>query len=98
MTGIINIPLSIIVMTQVFAAPDGIYLGFFVVILNNMVVVLVVYHIFAITAERYLSIARPFRHRQMTKKSPLKIISCYMVGGRADRVPARYVVQKILEL
>lgn len=74
MTGIINIPLSIIVMTQVSAAPDGIYLGFFVVILNNMVVVLVVYHVFAITAERYLSIARPFRHRQMTKKSSLKII------------------------
>lgn len=74
MTGIINIPLSIIVMTQVSAAPDGIYLGFFVVILNNMVVVLVVYHVFAITAERYLSIARPFRHRQMTKKSSLKVI------------------------
>ena len=74
MTGIINIPLSIVVIAGLFPPPQGICLGFFVVVLNNMVVVLVVYHIFAVTVERYLSITRPFRHRQMTKNSSMKII------------------------
>ena len=74
MTGIINIPLSVVVMAELFPPPHEVFLGFFVVVLNNMVVVLVVYHIFAVTVERYLSIACPLRHRQMTKKSSMKII------------------------
>ena len=75
LTGLINIPLTIIVFTRVIAPPPGIIVGFFVVVLHNMVVVLVVYHIFVITAERYFSIVHPFRHRwQMTRRSILKII------------------------
>ena len=74
MTGVINIPVAIIVIVGVFASPKGVTLGAFMVALHNMVVVLVVYHIFAITMERYYAIVRPFRHRQITKKSTVKII------------------------
>ncbi|KAL9960621.1 hypothetical protein ACROYT_G034104 [Oculina patagonica] len=75
MTGFINVPLTIIMLMRLISPPPGKILGFFLVVLHNLVVVLVVYHIFAITAERYFSIIHPFRHRwQMTKKSSLKII------------------------
>lgn len=75
MTGFINVPLTIIVLMKVLAPPHGLILGFFLVVLHNMVAVLVVYHIFAITAERYFSIVHPFRHRwQMTKKSSLSVV------------------------
>ena len=74
MTGVINIPLAIIVIMGVFASSEGVILGAFMVALHNMVVVLVVYHIFAITMERYYAIVRPFRHRQIAKKSTVKII------------------------
>lgn len=71
MTGSINVPLTIIVLTGVIAPPHGLIVGF----LHNLVVVLVVYHIFAITAERYFSIVHPFRHRwHITKKSALRVI------------------------
>ena len=71
MTGVINIPLFLM---RVFVSPDSITLGLFVVVLHNMVVVLVAYHIFAITVERYFAIVRPFRHRQITRKTTVKII------------------------
>ena len=75
MTGSINVPLTIIVLTGIIAPPHGIIVGFFLVVLHNLVVVLVVYHIFAITAERYFSIVDPFSHRwHMTKKSALSVI------------------------
>ena len=72
MTGLINVPLSIIS----FSSPPNFILGFFLAALHYLVVVLVVYHIFAITAERYFSIVYPFRHRwKMTKSSSLKIVA-----------------------
>lgn len=75
MTGFINVPLTIIVLMKVIAPPHGLILGFFLVVLHNLVVVLVVYHIFAITAEKYFSIIHPLRHRwQMTKKSSLSVV------------------------
>lgn len=75
MTGSINVPLTIILLTEVIALPQGLIVGFFLVVLHNLVVVLVVFHIFAITAERYFSIVHPFRHRwNMTKKSALSVI------------------------
>ena len=82
MTGLINVPLTIVVLNGLVAPPRGILLGFFLVILHNLVVVLVVYHIFAITAERYFSIVHPFRHRwQMTAKSSLKIIGAIWLAA-----------------
>jgi len=75
MTGLINVPLTIIVLMRVIAPPHDLIMGFFLVVLHNLVVVLVVYHIFAITAERYFSIVHPFRHRwRMTKKSSLSVV------------------------
>ncbi|KAL9959975.1 hypothetical protein ACROYT_G033361 [Oculina patagonica] len=82
MTGFINIPLTIIVSMKVISPPPGVVLGFFLVILHNLVVVLVVYHIFAITAERYFSIVRPLRHRLlMTKKSSVKIVGAIWMAA-----------------
>ena len=78
MNGVLNIPIFLI---RTFSSPGKISLGFFVVVLHNMVLVLVVYHIFTITLDRYYAITRPFRHRQVTKKSTLKIIlGTWMVG------------------
>ena len=77
MTGLVNVPLVI-----AFSIRPGFILGFFVATLHYLVVVLVVYHIFAITAERYFSIVYPLRHRwKMTKKSSLKIVcAIYMTA------------------
>lgn len=78
MNGVLNIPIFLI---RTFSSPEKISLGFFVVVLHNMVLVLVVYHILTITLDRYCAITRPFRHRQVTKKSTLKIIlGTWMVG------------------
>lgn len=81
MTGFINVPLTIVSMKII---PPDFILGFFLAALHYLVVVLVVYHIFAITAERYFSIVYPFRHRwQMTKKSSLKIVGVIWVAAVA---------------
>ena len=78
MTGLINVPLIIIA----FSNPPDFILGFFVAALHYLIVVLVVYHIFAITAERYFSIVYPFRHRwRMTKKSSLKIVGAIWMAA-----------------
>lgn len=71
MNGVLNIPIFLI---RTFSLPEKISLGFFVVVVHNLVLVLVVYHILSITLERHYAITRPFRHRQVTKKSTLKII------------------------
>ena len=78
MTGLINVPLIIII----FSTPPDFILGFFVASLHYLVVVLVVYHIFAIIGERYFSIVYPFRHRwKMTKKSSLKIVGAIWMAA-----------------
>lgn len=78
MTGLINVPLIIIS----FSTPPDFILGFFVASLHYLVVVLVVYHIFAIIGERYFSIVYPFRHRwKMTKKSSLKIVGAIWMAA-----------------
>jgi len=72
MTGFICIPLFIIVVLQVIKPPER-HLGKFNVVLNNCMAMAAAYHILAITLERCLCIKRPFAHRQLTKKSMLKV-------------------------
>lgn len=72
MTGFICIPLFIIVVVQVIKPPEP-HLGNFNVVFNNCMAMAAAYHILAITLERYFCIKKPFAHRQVTKKSMLKI-------------------------
>ena len=78
MTGLINVPLIIIA----FSTTLGFILGFFVAAMHYFVVVLVVYHILAITAEKYFSIVYPLRYRwKMTTKSSLKIVCAIYIAA-----------------
>lgn len=71
-TGFICIPLFIIVVLQVIK-PPVLHLGNFNVVFNNCMAIAAAYHILTITLERYFCIKRPFAHRQLTKKSMLKV-------------------------
>lgn len=74
MTGFICIPLFIIVVVQVIKPPEPkAHIGTFNVVFNNCMAISAAYHILAITLERYFCISRPFAHRQLTKKSMLKV-------------------------
>lgn len=72
MTGFICIPLFIIVVLQVIKPPEP-HIGNFNVVFNSCMAMAAAYHILAITLERYFCIKRPFAHRQVTKKSMLKV-------------------------
>lgn len=72
MTGFICIPMFIIVALRVFKPPQ-LGLGKLNVLFNNFMAITAAYHILSITLERYFCISRPFVHRQLTKKSMLKV-------------------------
>lgn len=72
MTGFICIPLFVIVVLQVIKPPEP-HIGNFNVVFNSCMAMAAAYHILAITLERYFCIKRPFAHRQVTKKSMLKV-------------------------
>ena len=77
-TGIINIPLFIIVaFTQVISSftdklQDHMFL--LVSVLNNFTAISACYHILAATTEKYLSILWPVKHRLMTRKTVFKVL------------------------
>ncbi|KAJ7328672.1 hypothetical protein OS493_023947 [Desmophyllum pertusum] len=71
MTGFVCIPLFIIVIVKPQILRP--HLGRFNVVFNNTMAMSAAYHILAITLERYFCIKRPFVHRQLTKKSMLKV-------------------------
>lgn len=68
--GFVCIPLFLVVALGVTQNP---HIGSFNYLLNNCVAMSAAYHILAITLERYYSIKRPFVHRQLTKRSILKV-------------------------
>lgn len=75
MTGFIGIPSFIIVVIGVLdngaaASAQG---SLFVFTINNALAISAAYHILLITLERYFAIMKPFVHRQLTKKSMMKI-------------------------
>ena len=77
-TGVLNIPLLIIVaFTPVFASlTDEVrrYMAVLVSVLNNFTAISVCYHILAATTEKYLSIIWPVTHRSMTRKTVFKVL------------------------
>ena len=75
MTGFIAIPLFIILAIGVLDINPAasVQLGLFVPTFNNSLTISAAYHILLITLEGYYAIKKPFVHRQLTKKSMLKI-------------------------
>ena len=73
LTGCVGIPLFIAVAVRAVKPPAAAHFGTFIVIFNNAMAITAAYHILIITLERYFSILKPFVHRQLTKKSMLKV-------------------------
>ena len=78
MTGFIAIPLFIIMVIGLQGMLDInltalVQFSHFVVTSNNALAISAAYHILLITLERYFAIMKPFVHRQLTKKSMMKI-------------------------
>ena len=76
MTGFIGIPSFMILVIGVLDTNLAALVQFhmFVVTFNNALAISTAYHVLLITLERYLAIVKPFVHRQMTKKSMMKIV------------------------
>ncbi|KAJ7377630.1 hypothetical protein OS493_027707 [Desmophyllum pertusum] len=81
MTGIINIPLFIIVVfTPVITSFEfRYYMAVLVSVLNNLTAISACYHILAATTEKYLSIIWPVTHRLMTRKTVIKVLQVVWV-------------------
>ena len=64
MTGVVNIPLFVIVFFTSFVSSNTVrfYLGFLVTVVHTTTAVLSVYHILFATFEKYVSIIWPIRH------------------------------------
>ena len=81
MTGIINIPLFVIVaFTPVFASFEFLaYLFYLVTVAHTLTAISACYHILAATAEKYLSIIWPVKHRLMTRKTVFNVLEVVWV-------------------
>ena len=81
MTGIINIPLFIIVaFTPVIVSiKSRFYMTVLVGMCNNFTAISACYHILAATTEKYLAIIWPVSHRLMTRKTVFKVIAVVWV-------------------
>ena len=93
MAGFICIPLFIIFTVVVIGMPGikpgyRLHIGNLNIILNNFMAISAAYHILIITVERYFCISRPFVHRQLTKKSMLKVaVSVWFVAAVIGFMP-----------
>ena len=76
MTGIINIPLFIIVaFTPVITSLEiRYYMATLVSVLNNLTAISACYHILVATTEKYLSIIWPVTHRLMTRRTVSRVL------------------------
>ena len=76
MTGIINIPLFIIVaFTPVITSFEiRYYMATLVSVLNNLTAISACYHILVATTEKYLSIIWPVTHRLMTRRTVSRVL------------------------
>jgi len=73
MTGVINIPLFIIVVfTPVLTSFT--FRNHMVSVFNNFTAISACYHILAATTEKYLSIIWPVKHRSITRKTVSKVL------------------------
>ena len=76
-TGIVNIPLFIIVAFTPVIPPSSkleTHMRKLVSVLNNFTAISACYHILAATAEKYLSIIWPVKHRLMSNKKVFKVL------------------------
>ena len=75
-TGVVNIPLFIVTSftSVVKSKSTTFHLGFVLVVFHTFVAIATVYHIVTITAERYMAIKMPLRHRLVNKKSVYKVL------------------------
>ena len=76
MTGIINVPLFIIVaFTPVVKSLEvRYYMAILVSVLNNLTAISSCYHILVATTEKYLSVVWPIKHRLMTRRTVAKVV------------------------
>ncbi|XP_078342459.1 octopamine receptor beta-2R-like [Oculina patagonica] len=83
MTGIINIPLFIIVaFTSIFASFEfRSYLFYLVTAVHTLTAISACYHILAATTEKYLSIIWPVKHRLMTRKTVINLLEAVWVAS-----------------
>ena len=75
-TGVVIIPLFIITnfSSVIKSESTKFYFGFLLVVLHNFVAIATVYHIVVVTAERYMAIKMPLRHRVINKKGVYKVL------------------------
>ena len=79
-TGVINIPLFIVVaFTPLIAPRDLLYMVLLVSVFNNFTAISACYHILAATTEKYLSIIWPVTHRLMTRKTVFIVLQVVWV-------------------
>ena len=79
-TGIVNIPLFIIVAFTLLITPSDLhYMILLVSVVNNFTAISACYHILAATTEKYLSIIWPVKHRSMTRKTVFRVLQVVWV-------------------
>jgi len=80
-TGVINIPLFIVIAftPAITSFKVRYYMTVLVSVLNKFTAILACYHILAATTEKYLSIIWPVTHRSMTRKTVFKVLQVVWV-------------------
>ena len=80
LTGVINIPVFIVVAFTLLIGPRDLhYMVLLVSVLNNFTAISACYHILAATTEKYLSIIWPVKHRSITRKTVFKVLQAVWV-------------------
>ena len=79
--GLVVIPLfTILYFTPLLESSEiKFYLGFLVTVLHNFVAIATVYHIVVVTAERYMAIKFPLKHRVIHKKCIHKVLAAVWI-------------------
>ena len=92
-TGVINIPLFIVVaFTRLIAPRDLLYMVLLVSVFNNFTAISACYHILAATTEKYLSIIWPVKHRSITRKTVFIVLQVvWMVSFIVAFIPFTWV-------
>ena len=78
-TGAVNIPYFIIFCFKVVPQTMNKDFSYWLYILHTLITVAAAYHIFIITAEKYLAIIRPLKHYLVTKKMVLKVLAAIWI-------------------
>ena len=98
-TGIVNIPLFIIVAFTLLIRPSELhYMILLVSVVNNFTAISACYHILAATTEKYLSIIWPVKHRSITRKTVIKVLQVvWLVSFIVAFIPFAWINMKDTE-